>query len=167
MSLTLVEALRLPLSLMDRFPSVGSEDIRQALARLSGASEEDLLAVASSFTDDDRSRLDLYAKDAASLAVRHNRLDLVLSGLEALDLADLGRNWSESESMPLLFRACELMGLNAKRVFRKEAPRLHGSTREAVLWCAKHGGFPIERTRFREHRDADGFRFVVQRDDDV
>jgi len=119
------------------------------------------MALAAQLTDPDRQRLNVYAMDAASLAVRLNRLDLVHSGLDALDIASLGLDWSESEAMPLLYRACDLIGANARKEFRAAARRLHGITRKYALEFAREGAWPIERTRFVEVRDADGFRFVV------
>lgn len=163
MNLTLLEAVRLPLGTIDWFPKNGDEDIRSALAILSEVSNQDRQLVAGQLTDGDRQRLDVYAEDVASLAVRLNRLDLVHSGLDALDIAYLGLDWSEAESMPLLFRACEVIGADAKKEFGEAARRLHGVIREAALVYARGDGLSVERTRFVEGHDAEGFRFFNKR----
>jgi hypothetical protein len=162
MDLTLIEALRLPIGYGAWVPKPGDEDIRRALAGLANAPDSARAAVAAQFTEPDRDCLDAYAERMASLAVRERRLDLVISGLDAMDMAHFGLDWSESISMPLLFRACELLGGDARAEFVRAATRLHGVVRDGALELAAGQGPSLEDCGFAEGRDDEGFRFVLK-----
>ena len=156
MHLTLLEALRLG-------PGFGDADIRRALMALGPMSDSHKLELAAKLTNDDRDALDAFADRMASLAVRLKRPDLIQTGLDAVDIAWLGSTWGEDRALPLLYRACELLGLDAGQVFKEAAPRLHGLVRADVERFAKGEVLSIQDAGFIEGSDDEGFKFIPGR----
>lgn len=135
------------------------------IARLISAvvSRKDFDNLASGLDLDSSRILNLFAKRAASLAVRRGDVEWVRLGLIAVLLSGTVEDYREiARTNSLLFRAAELVGSDPATLFESAAELADsdGAETARLFAHADESARSISVMGYREGTDEDGFRFM-------